>query len=245
MQTELSPIDVSTIQERVYQSLRLALLKGQFLPGEQVSIRTLATALGTSPMPVREAVKRLVAEKAFEQSSDRLLRVASYVADVHEEYIRIRIQLETFATERACIAATPELLDALSGHNAAMRKALRAGDFEAALATNQAFHFAIYGAAGYPQLLDIISSLWLRTGPILAVARSETDLFRRLFESGCEVHVRAIDALARRDRKQASRAIALDIRSSHLGIRRHLKQEGFGQPGGAASKLRRQPALAK
>jgi DNA-binding GntR family transcriptional regulator len=221
--TELAPVDLSTVQERVYQSLRLALLKGQFFPGEQVSIRSLAKALGTSPMPVREAVKRLVAEKGLEQSSDRLLRVASYVASVHEEYIRIRMQVEGFATEKACLANDPSLIDKLKQHNNAMLEALHADDLESALAANQAFHFEIYKAAAYPQLLDIISNLWLRTGPILATSRHDKDFFHKVFDIGYRVHNEAIEAIARRDRVSAKRAIALDIRAAHMSIRRHYK----------------------
>ena len=182
----------------MYQSLRLALLKGQFFPGEQVSIRSLANALGTSPMPVREAVKRLVAEKGFEQSSDRLLRVASYVASVHEEYIRIRIQVEGFATEKACSSDDPLLIDKLKDHNKTMLEATAFERPRIALAANQAFHFEIYRAAGYPQLLDIISNLWLRTGPILAISRHDKDLFHKIFDIGHRVHDEAIEAIARR-----------------------------------------------
>lgn len=223
MRHELSPVDVSTVQEKVYQSLRLALLKGQFLPGEQVSIRGLAKALGTSAMPVREAVKRLVAEKGLEQSPDRLLRVAPYVASVHEEYIRIRMQVEGFATEKACSSKDPLLIDKLRQHNNAMLAAMHAGDLESSLGGNQAFHFEIYRAADYPQLLDIISNLWLRTGPILAVAGSRKDMFESIFEIGFKIHNEVIEAMARRDRVSAKRAVALDIRAAHIAIRRYYK----------------------
>jgi DNA-binding GntR family transcriptional regulator len=236
MQKELSPVDVSTVQERVYQSLRLALLKGQFLPGEPVSIRRLAGALGTSPMPVREAVKRLVAEKALEQSSDRLLRVASYVSGVHEEYIRIRMQVEGFAAEKACMSRDPGLIDKLKRHNGIMRKALNANELEAALEANQAFHFEIYRAASYPQLLDIISNLWLRTGPILAIIKNDKDRFQRIFSVGCKVHDEAIDAIARRDRASAKRAIALDIRAAHYSIRRYYKSANELRATGTSSR---------
>jgi DNA-binding GntR family transcriptional regulator len=223
MHKELAPVDVSTVQERVYQSLRLALLKGQFLPGEQVSIRRLADALGTSPMPVREAVKRLVAEKAFEQSSDRLLRVAPYVSDVHEEYVRIRMQVEGFAAEKACASKDPSLIERLASHNSKMLEALKAQRLDAALDENQAFHFEIYRAASYPQLLDIISNLWLRTGPILAIVRRDTRIFLGIFSVGHRVHKEIIDALARRDRASARRAMALDIRAAHYAIRQYYK----------------------
>lgn len=223
MLKELSPVDVSTVQEKVYQSIRMALLKGKFRPGEQVSIRGLANALGTSAMPVREAIKRLVAEKALEQSSARLLRVAPYVADVHEEYIRIRIQVEGFATEKACSSGDPSLIDMLKMHNNTMLSAMRSGDLIAALEGNQAFHFEIYRAAKYPQLLDIIANLWLRTGPILAASQYSEEFFYKLFNIGYKIHNDAIDAIARRDRASAKRAIALDLKAAHLAIRQYYK----------------------
>lgn len=220
----LDRVDVTTMQERVYQSLRLGLLKGEFLPGEQVSIRGLAEVLGTSPMPVRDAVARLIAERAFEQSGPRTLRVAPYLASDHEDYIRIRMRLEGYAVERAAAAPTdPALIDALRHHNEGIADALRAGDFDAALAGNQAFHFELYRAGGPPPLLDIISSLWLRTGPIVASARQDAALFKRLFDVGVRVHDDAIDAILRHDRAAAVWAIRLDIRSSHKAIRRFYK----------------------
>ncbi len=220
----LGPVDVTTIQERVYQSLRLALLKGQFLPGEHVSIRTLAQALGTSAMPVREAVRRLVAEKALDQSSDRLLRVAPYASADHEEFIRIRMQLEGYAAEKASASKKRGLIDALDNHNKAILSALHAGDLESALASNQAFHFEIYRAAESPQLLDIISSLWLRTGPILAASRKRGELFERLFNNGYRIHAEVVEAIARHDRAAARRAIAFDIRAAHFSIRRIFRE---------------------
>lgn len=223
-QRTLTPVDVTTVQERVYQSLRLGLLKGEFLPGEQVSIRGLAEVLGTSAMPVREAVARLIAERAIEQSGPRMLRIAPYVASDHENYIRVRMQLEGYAAERAASAPTNlVLIDALRRHNQAIAEALEARDLDAALAGNQAFHFELYRAGGYPQLLDIISTLWLRTGPIVASARRDEALFQRIFENGVRMHSDVIEAVARRDRAAARRAINLDIRSSHLSIRRFYK----------------------
>jgi DNA-binding GntR family transcriptional regulator len=215
---------VTTVQERVYQSLRLGLLKGEFLPGEQVSIRGLAEALGTSAMPVRDAVARLIAERAIEQSGPRMLRIAPYLASDHENYIRVRMQLEGYAAERAATAPrNPDLIKALKHHNEGIAEALEAKDLDAALAGNQAFHFELYRAGGYPQLLDIISTLWLRTGPIVASARRDQALFERIFTHGVRIHNDAIDAVAQRDRAAARHAINLDIRSSHLSIRRFYK----------------------
>jgi DNA-binding GntR family transcriptional regulator len=111
-------------------------------------------------------------------------------------------------------------------------RALRSGDLESTLAGNQAFHFEIYRAADSPQLLDIISSLWLRTGPILAASREKAELFQRLFSNGYRIHEQAIEAIAGRDRIAARRAITLDIRAAHFSIRHIFKgadKGDFGQ----------------
>lgn len=63
------------LQERLYQRLREDLLAGRFQPGERLKIRDLANQWGTSPMPVRAALQRLVAEGALEGEAQRSLRV--------------------------------------------------------------------------------------------------------------------------------------------------------------------------
>ena len=63
------------LQEQPYQRIREGLLEGRFQPGERLKIRDLAAAWGTSPMPVRAALQRLVAEGALEGEPQRSVRV--------------------------------------------------------------------------------------------------------------------------------------------------------------------------
>jgi DNA-binding GntR family transcriptional regulator len=226
MHGHLPSIDVSTLQERVYQSLCLALLSGQFVPGDVVSIRKVANALGTSAMPVREALKRLIAEKALVQSSDRLIRVAPYDLQEHEEYIRIRIQMEGYAAERAALVCKDAgLVERLADHDRAMVESAKQSRPEAALAANYAFHFELYGAAGYPQLVDILASLWLRTGPFLATVRRKPAEAVTFFENGHIFHARVMAAITNRDRKAARRAIAMDIRTATMWLRKNYRSD--------------------
>ena len=55
----IRPVESDTLTLRVYRGLRDFLMAGQARPGEKLTLRQLASALGTSPMPVREAVRRL------------------------------------------------------------------------------------------------------------------------------------------------------------------------------------------
>src|SRR3546814_14969865 len=70
-------------------------------PGQKVTLRGLAKSIGTSPMPVRDAVTRLVIEGALNMLPSRGLRV--YKPTLHEfhEIVQLRCCLEGYATKEA------------------------------------------------------------------------------------------------------------------------------------------------
>jgi DNA-binding GntR family transcriptional regulator len=64
-----------TVQDAVYLQLREALLIGRFDPGQVLTIASLSQTFDTSHMPVREALRRLAAEKALEVARNGSARV--------------------------------------------------------------------------------------------------------------------------------------------------------------------------
>ena len=70
-----APVERDTMQERVYLELRRALMRGDFAPGETLIVRALSDQFGTSHMPVRDALSRLVAEQALEVLPSRSVAV--------------------------------------------------------------------------------------------------------------------------------------------------------------------------
>ena len=208
---KLFPIDVSTLQERVYLALRQGISQGNFGPGEVLTIRTLAAKLGTSAMPVREALQRLVAEKALIQQSNRSVSVPPFTLEGHRELIRIRTTIESLATHWATLRADEALLVALREANTAMRDAVARMDADTVLNANRDFHFTLYAGAQMPQLFDIIQGLWLRTGPYLGAAIRVIPGANAHFLTGTIIHDRVIAAVARRDPTAAARALSLDL----------------------------------
>ena len=227
------PVDVSTVQERVYLEVQAALHQGRFMPGEAVTIRSLAQAVGTSPMPIRGAIQRLVAEKALVQLPNRTFRVAPFDLDIHAEQTRIRCAVEGFAAYRAAIRAPAGLVDELRDANGTMRGAVAAGDTDGVLDANRQFHFALYRGAESSQLTEMITQFWLRSGPFIAMAL-RTPESRTMFEAGTRLHDRIIDAIGKRDPDGARFALALDIRAAAAWFRRRYRSEqsdpGEGSP---------------
>ena len=75
-------------------------------PGQRFTLRGLAAAIGTSAMPVREAVTRLAAEQALEVLPNRAIRVPLMTRERFLELRTIRLQLECLAIEAPPTSAT-------------------------------------------------------------------------------------------------------------------------------------------
>jgi len=159
-----------TMRVKVYRALAGGLMAGMFKPGEAVTLRTLAHRLGTSAMPVREAVSRLIAERALILLPNRSVIVPRMSRARFIELTETRQILEGMMAEAACARATPALLRQLSEINEAMKRCVSVDDFHGALTQNMAFHFTLYRAAGKQVVLPLIEMLWLQAGPFLALS---------------------------------------------------------------------------
>jgi DNA-binding GntR family transcriptional regulator len=202
-----APDAEAKLGDQIYQALRWSLIVGELEPGDTVSTRTLAAEHGVSVMPVREALKRLEAEKSLTGAAKRAYRVADMTPARAADLFQIRSVLEGAAAE---IAATRlpegqiERLRELTGHMDAARKSEDARGY---LANNFTFHFIIYSGAGNPDLASIVEGLYARTGPWLARA------IRRFasIEDWKNHHMRIVDAIAARDASEARRLMEADI----------------------------------
>ncbi|MDR3100055.1 MAG: GntR family transcriptional regulator [Paraburkholderia sp.] len=211
----VTPLTRQTLSRDVYAQLRELLITGQMMPGEQISLRNIAAALGVSVMPVREAVHRLVAEQALELTPNRALRVPTMSISQFGEITQIRVNVEGLATAQAAARIEADGLARLQALHerfaAEMEKAKPDG--ARVIAMNQAFHFAIYEAARMPMLLQMIETLWLRIGPIL-----NHDLRSGSKRVGERVavkhHDNLLDALRKGDSDAACAALRGDIESA-------------------------------
>ena len=206
------------MQER----LRDSIVSGVLTPGEKVSLRTLAGQLGVSMQPVREAVSSLVADRALEVLPNRAVRVPILSLSQFRELTAIRLAIEGFAAERAAQFRTAHDLRLIRRHDAAFRRqgAGARPDLAAAVAANRDFHFAIYRAAGLPELLPIIEGLWLRIGPVLNLDL-RSNLSRTRVGKSAGHHGTLMAAIAAGDARGARRALAADI----SGAAKHIEAQ--------------------
>jgi DNA-binding GntR family transcriptional regulator len=203
---KFEPIEASTLNQDVYRALCKALRDGRLLPGQSIGIRYLASAMNTSPMPVREALRRLEAQGVLEILPGRILRVPGLDARTVEEVYGIRIALETLAVRAAARLRDDSEVASLKMLCERMQSAFDAGNHRAFMESNYDFHFGIYRAARMPQLMRIIEPLWLRISPFLWSLVEENHL-----RFAMDQHWRAFEAFAQGDADTLSDAIRVDI----------------------------------
>jgi DNA-binding GntR family transcriptional regulator len=202
------------VQDRVYAELRRRLMVGHFLPGESITLRNLAAELGVSPMPVRAALRHLIAEGGLEMLPNRSVRVPRMTRHRLAELLAVRRELEGMATAQACRQMTKvEFAEVEKIHSSLMR-AIASGNSAQILGLNQRFHFAIYAAARSWVIMPIIEALWLRAGPFMHLAQQSPTV-----NWDGRHHSELMRALKRRDAKAARRAIQRDINMAGQNLR--------------------------
>ena len=85
-------------------------MTGLIIPGQNLTLRATAEAMGTSPMPVRDAVRRLEIEHALVARSNRTLSVPEMTYASLMELREVRMVLEGLAAEKAAMLITAEEL---------------------------------------------------------------------------------------------------------------------------------------
>ena len=170
LQRNSTPKTINTsLSEQIYQKLKWALITGHYLPGDALSIRSLAGEFDTSMMPVREALKRLVSERALSSSSTRSFKVAELSPTQVSQLFFLRSILEGAAAKIATHALTIEQIDQLHENALAIEKHALHQDFNSYLAGNYSFHFTIYNATGNFEMTKIIENIWAQISPSLFV----------------------------------------------------------------------------
>lgn len=216
---DLVPVPGPTLHARAYAVVRQQLVGGRLVPGEKLSLRSVADGLGMSMQPVREAVARLVADEALEVTPNRAVRVPRMSAPRFRELTVIRLAIEGFAVEEAARLGDRCALAGIRRQDQAFRRQCRRArpDVEAAVLANHALHFAIYQAAGLPSLMPIIDGLWLRVGPVLNLDMRLSP--ERLQRGGAEAsHAALVAAIADGDPAAARAALVSDIRGAATAI---------------------------
>ncbi|MDX2307246.1 MAG: GntR family transcriptional regulator [Hyphomicrobium sp.] len=195
--------------EGVYRQLRELILFGGIRPGSALTLRGIADDLGVSPMPVREAVRRLIAERALAMQDNRRVRVAPMTAEKFEQILFARRAIEPELAVRALANLDPSKIAEIEAIDEDVNRAMFEGDTEGYMRANYYFHFALYRHADAPTLLGLVDSIWLQFGPFMRMAYGRIGTSR--IEDIEDNHAQALAAIRTGDGAALRTAIDADI----------------------------------
>jgi DNA-binding GntR family transcriptional regulator len=189
-----------------YEALRERIASGGLGPGTWLREHTVATSLGLSRTPVREALRLLAAEGVVELVHNRGARVVSWSAEDVDEAYRLRALIEGYGAGLAAERADAGCVAELRALQERYERALSDQDPTAG-ACNDDFHAAVLAASGSTRL------------PLLMAVVSSAPLVRRVLQSyddddrrrSVTAHRDVITAIAHGDADLATSAM-----SSHI-----------------------------
>ncbi len=197
------------LRELVFQTLRDAILKGSLPPGEHLMEIPLATRLGVSRTPVREAIRKLELEGLVRMVPRRGAVVAEITVQDVEDVLEVRTVLEELAVRKACANISQAQVRDLKKTVAEFRRSLEKGDLTASAENDMAFHEILYAAAENRRLQQILQNLREQMYRFRLAYLKDKQTHRLLIEE----HDAIAQAIQKNDPAQAQQAMRAHIQN--------------------------------
>lgn len=203
--------------DHVYRSIREQILSGDLPSGEWLREGDLATALGVSRTPVREAFRRLAAEGLVHHERNRGVQVKIWSLNDLDEIFALRTQLEPWGCGLAAKSGTAAL-DQLASLASAMDAAAgqRHPDIDRITALNNRFHQAILDSADNSRLSAVLTSLV----QVPLVWRTFSHYSPEVLQRSLAHHHEIVEALRVGDPDWAESVMRSHVRNAWASIRK-------------------------
>ena len=147
------------LRDVVFNTLRQAIITGEFAPGERLMEIALANRLGVSRTPVREAIRKLELEGLVVMIPRKGAEVAKITEKDLRDVLEVRSSLEELAAELATERMNDEIKAKLEKALQNFKEAIESENNAAIADRDVEFHDVIFEATGNARLIQIISNL--------------------------------------------------------------------------------------
>lgn len=198
-----------SLAEDVVDRLREAIYKGQLAPSERLREEILASFLGLSRGPVREALAQLEREGLVIRHPNRSVTVARLSIEDLDEVYSLRLALEQLAVKNAIKGADAAYFDQMQAVVGQMQACLERGiTTQEAAHLDVRFHELIFEASQHRRLLSVWSTLRPQIHVFLLSRNVVNQDFRAVLVAG---HQELLDVIRLRDETRA-----LEVLNRHL-----------------------------
>jgi len=216
----LSLVSGPSLREQARTVIRGLIITGQMQADQLYSVPRLATELGVSATPVREALLDLAREGLLEPVRNRGFRVVTLSSSELKDIYAIRTMLEVPSiAEIARTGLAPALLARLRALADVTKRAADAGNLIDFLEADRKFHVELIATLGNKPLADLVETLRDR----VRLHGFKSGKSSEYIAHSASEHFQLLNFLSKRDEPGA---VALMQR--HLERSRHVWSEGRG-----------------
>lgn len=164
-------IEIMPARIKIASTIRNAILSGEFPPGSELSLTAIASKLGVSRTPVREAFQTLESEGLIALRMNK----GAIVKPINEAFISDHFRIRRLLEGEAVYRAVTHKMDATPLLDLNKMAAAKNGFFDtkAYEEYNLTFHTQIWKAADGPKLVAILETLW--NGPSYSLAVDDAE----------------------------------------------------------------------
>lgn len=174
-QTNLTGVDTRPLRQQIADALQNAILGGEMKPGEALVETEIASRLGVSRAPVREALQLLANSGLVETVPYRGTTVRALSPSDIEEVYSLRTVLESFALRRAMVRDAAALASELRAICDAMALHAASGDWAKVSAEDERFHHTLIARSEHRLLEQVWSEVHVRVRQIMALRNLQND----------------------------------------------------------------------
>lgn len=200
-------------------SIRQLIVTGELAPGSRLHEPPLATELGISRPPLREALRILESEGLLTKTPRRGYRVIQLSAQDIDEIYSLRNALELFAVELILRRRTNDMFAPLDKVILSMREAAAANDRVAVVQANVDFHVELVALAQHARLLSAYRGVMVQMQLLMAANLTTEAEVSGDLERGCVRHEQLLERLKTGDRDQIVRDFAQHGERTYLSLR--------------------------
>ncbi|MGS0896364.1 GntR family transcriptional regulator [Burkholderia stagnalis] len=222
MSAEIAVVRPETLRHQVENVLRQAIMSGRFAPGSRLIERELCETLGVSRTSVREALRRLEAEKLVRSVPHKGPIVAVISREEAAELYALRGLLEGFAAHEFARLADDAAIARFGDAAKELRAQATAQDQAGVLKAKTALYDILLDNCGNALIKEILTSLYSRVNLLRATSLMHPD---RLPGSLREID-KLYKALKARDADAAQEAARLHVANAEKAAMRMLEESG-------------------
>lgn len=209
------------LRDVVFNTLREAILKGDLKPGERLMELQLASKLGVSRTPIREAIRMLEQEGLAVTVPRKGAEVAKMTLKDMEDVLEIRDTLDELAARVACSRISEEQLERLKQIKKQFEDSLQTKDVKKIAQADVNFHDVIYEATGNPKLVNLLNNLREQIYRYRIEYLKDASSYPTLIKE----HEAILEALQSRDEEKVTCAMHEHVRNQATAVKNIIQQQ--------------------